>query len=81
MGEWRAGHEQTKDGRGFAGSAPDILSALREDPASFAGETRLAAVVKWYEMHELSPAKTAEIAGLSRSESLSNLTRFGVSPF
>ncbi len=58
-----------------------VLSALRQDPASFVGETRLAAAVKRYEMYEISQAKAAEIAGLSRSEFLSTLTRFGVSPF
>jgi len=57
-----------------------VFSALRQDPASFVGEMRLAAAVKWYEMHEISQAKAAEIAGLSRSEFLTALTRFGVSP-
>jgi len=36
--------------------------------------------VKRYEMYGISQAKAAEIAGLSRSEFLSTLTRFGVSP-
>jgi len=58
-----------------------VFSALRQDPASFVGEMRLAAAVKWYEMQEISQAKAAEIAGLSRSEFLSALTRFGVSLF
>jgi len=58
-----------------------VFSALRQDPASFVGEMRLAAAVKWYEMYEISQAKAAEIAGLSRSELLSALIRFGVSPF
>lgn len=42
---------------------------------------RLAAVVKWYEMGILSQSKAAEVAGLSRSEFLGALARFGVSPF
>ena len=58
-----------------------VFSALRQDPASFVDEMRLAAAVKWYEMHQISQAKAAEIAGLSRSEFLTALTRFGVSPF
>ena len=58
-----------------------VLSALRQDPATVVGEMRLAAAVRWYEMHGISQAKVAEIAGLSRSEFLAALARFGVSPF
>jgi predicted HTH domain antitoxin len=58
-----------------------VFSALRQDPASFVGEMRLAAAVKWYEMHRISQAKAAEVAGLSRSEFLTALARFDVSPF
>jgi len=52
-----------------------VFSALRQVPAIFVGEMRLAAAVKWEEMYEISPAKAAEIAGLSRSEFLSALIR------
>lgn len=57
------------------------LSALRQEPADFAREMRLAAAVKWYEMQIVSQAKAAEIAGVSRAEFLSALQRFGVTPF
>lgn len=58
-----------------------ILSALRQDPDGFVQEMRLAAAVKWYEMERVSQAKAAEIAGLSRTEFLTALVQFGVSPF
>jgi len=41
---------------------------------------RLAAAMKWYETDGISQSKAAEIAGLSRGEFVSALTRFGVSP-
>lgn len=59
----------------------DIFSALRQDPEHFVPELRLAAAVKWYELGIVSQSKAAEIAGLSRSEFITELTRFKVSPF
>ncbi len=58
-----------------------VLSALRQDPSGFVSEMRLAAAVKWYEMHRISQAKAAEVAGLSRAEFLTAMAHFGVSPF
>jgi predicted HTH domain antitoxin len=57
------------------------LAALRKHPAAFAKELRLAAAIKWYEMREVSQARAAEIAGLSRAEFLEALGRYGVTPF
>jgi predicted HTH domain antitoxin len=42
---------------------------------------RLAAAVKWYETGQVSQAKAAEIAGISRAEFLAALDRFSVTPF
>ena len=58
-----------------------LLSALKQDPAGFVQEMRLAAAIKWYEMGRVSQAKAAEIAGLSRAEFLTALNQFGLTPF
>ena len=59
----------------------EILSALKQDPAGFVREMQVAAAVKWYETEQVSQAKAAEIAGLSRAEFLAALTHFEVSLF
>ena len=59
----------------------DLFSALRQEPEQFLREMRLAAAIKWYETEQVSQAKAAEIAGISRAEFLSALNRFGVTPF
>jgi predicted HTH domain antitoxin len=57
------------------------LGALRQEPAAFVRELRLAAAVKWYELRRISQGRAAEIAGLPRAEFLESLSRFGVTPF
>ncbi len=59
----------------------DVFSALRQDPENFVPELRLAAAVKWYELGIVSQSKAAEIAGISRSEFLTALARYQVTPF
>jgi len=59
----------------------ELFAAIRQDPAHFVPEMRLAAAVKWYEMGLISQGKAAEVAGLSRSAFVSALQRFQVSPF
>ncbi len=59
----------------------EALASLRQDQKGFSREMRLAAAVKWYELELVSQERAAEIAGLSRSEFINALHRFGVSPF
>ena len=59
----------------------DVFSALRKSPEEFTKELRLAAAAKWYEIGMISQEKAAEIAGLSRAEFITSLSRFKVSPF
>jgi predicted HTH domain antitoxin len=58
-----------------------VFSAIKRTPKEFVEEMRLAAAVKWYEIGSISQSKAAELAGLSRAEFISSLSRFRVSPF
>ncbi len=57
-----------------------VFSALRQTPAAFVREMRLASAVKWYEMGQLSQSKAVAVAGVSRQEFLHGLARYNVSP-
>jgi predicted HTH domain antitoxin len=59
----------------------EALAALRQDPAGFARELRLAAAIKWYEMQRISQGRAAEIAGVSRAAFLDALGRYDATPF
>lgn len=55
-----------------------VFSGLRRNPQEFVTEMRIAAAVKWYELGEVSQAKAAEIAGLTRTEFINALSRYKV---
>lgn len=59
---------------------PDaVFSSLRKSPDDFVQEMRIAAAVKWYELGDVSQGKAAEIAGLTRADFITALSRYKVS--
>ncbi len=55
-----------------------VFSGIRRNPEEFVREMRIAAAIKWYELGEISQAKAAEIAGLTRAEFINALSRYKV---
>ncbi len=61
---------------------PDnVMSVLGADPRAAAGEIRLLAAMKLFELGRLSSGSAATFAGLARVEFLAKLGQYGVSPF
>jgi predicted HTH domain antitoxin len=58
-----------------------VLNALDADPTKAAGEIRLLAAMKLYELGRLSSGAAADFAGVARVEFLAKLGEYGVSPF
>jgi len=58
-----------------------ILAVLRNDPAEFASEMRLAAAATWYEQGKISQEVAARVAGLDRTDFLLALARMGRDSF
>jgi predicted HTH domain antitoxin len=52
----------------------EVFLGMNKHPHEMAREMRLAAAVKWYELHMISQGMAARLAGLSRAMFL-NLTR------
>ena len=59
----------------------DVMVALQKDPTEVAGEMRILAAIKWYELGRISQDKAADIAGLTRANFLVAASQFGVSPY
>lgn len=57
-----------------------VLLAEKSDEASFGIELKVLAAVKLYELGRLTSGRAAELAGMSRVEFLSNLSRYEVFP-
>jgi len=57
----------------------DVFSALRKDPVEFIKEMRIEAATQWYAQERVSQEKGAEIAGLTRTEFIDELSRRNIS--
>lgn len=58
----------------------ETFAGLDRESTELAAELRTAAAAKWYEVGRVSQEVAAQIAGLSRSDFLSALSRLQVSP-
>ena len=59
----------------------EVLLGMNKSPEELAGEMRLAAAVKWYEIGLISQERAAQLSGMGRAAFIDALSRFGVSPF
>lgn len=59
----------------------DALAALKLEPEALAGELRMAAAMKMYELGRLSSGAAAKLAGVPRTVFLSKLADYGVPAF
>ena len=57
-----------------------VLLAEKTDARRFAQEMKMLSAVKLYELGRLSSGRAAELAGVSRVEFLSGLSRYKVFP-
>lgn len=58
----------------------EIFAVLDRESAELASEFRVAAAAKWYEIGRVSQEAAAQIAGVSRGEFLTILSRLQISP-
>lgn len=58
----------------------ETVAGLDREPNELAAELRAAAAVKWYELGRVSQEVAAEIAGVSRADFITLLSRMKVSP-
>jgi len=58
-----------------------VLATLRNNPAEFASEMRLAAAVAWYQQGKVSQEVAANVAGLDRADFLLALAKMGRESF